>query len=92
MEAQIETSAKLALAIVAAVCDRPLPAILNHRRRSQTAATENETMNTSNMKNLNYSRMLAARLFTAGMLLATVGSASAAIRYVDVNRANPAPP
>ena len=44
------------------------------------------------MKNLNHSRMLAARLFAAGMLLATAGSALADVRYVNVNSASPTPP
>src|SRR6266550_1786950 len=49
-------------------------------------------MKTSIKNNLNHSRTLAARLFAAGTMLAVAGSALAAMRYVDVNSAIPAPP
>src|SRR5439155_19237453 len=47
------------------------------------------------MNNLNHSPTLAPRFFGAAMLLALAGiagSALAAVRYVDVNTANPTPP
>src|SRR5438874_13532905 len=44
------------------------------------------------MNNLNHSQTLAARLFAAGMLLATASSALAAVRYVDLNSASSTPP
>jgi len=41
------------------------------------------------MNNLNHTRSLAARLFAAGLLLASAGTALAAVRrYVDVNSTN----
>ena len=44
------------------------------------------------MNNLNHSRILAARLFAAALLLVSAGSALAAVRYVDVNSTNATPP
>jgi hypothetical protein len=44
------------------------------------------------MNNLNHSRTLAARLFAAGLLLASAASALADVRYVDVNSTNATPP
>jgi hypothetical protein len=43
----------------------------------------------NDMNNLNYSEELAARLFAAGLLLASADSALAEVRDVDVNSANP---
>ena len=40
------------------------------------------------MRNLDHSRILAARLFATGLLLASVSSALADVHYVDVNSAN----
>ena len=37
-------------------------------------------------------RTVAARLSAAGLLLASTGSALAAVRYVDVNSTNATPP
>ena len=44
------------------------------------------------MKNLNHSQMTTARLFAAGVLLASAGSALAAVHYVDMNSTNATPP
>jgi len=44
------------------------------------------------MINLDHSRMLAARLITAALLLAGASSAVANVRYVDVNSTNATPP
>jgi len=40
------------------------------------------------IRNLDHSRILAARLFATGLLLASVSSALADVHYVDVNSAN----
>ena len=44
------------------------------------------------MRNLDHSRILAARLFATGLLLASAGAALAAMHYVDVNSTNATPP
>jgi hypothetical protein len=44
------------------------------------------------MNNPNHLRMLAVRLFAAGLLLTRSGSALADVHYVDVNSANAVPP
>jgi hypothetical protein len=44
------------------------------------------------MNTLNHSRTLAARLFAAGLLLASIGSTLAEVRYVAVNSTKPSPP
>ena len=46
------------------------------------------------MNNLNHSRKMktTAKLFAAGLLLASGGSALAAVHYVDVNSTNATPP
>jgi len=44
------------------------------------------------MRNLDHSRILAARLFATGLLLASAGAALAAVHYVDVNSTNATPP
>ena len=44
------------------------------------------------MNILSHSQTLAARLLTVALLLATAGSALAAVHYVDVNSTNPTPP
>src|SRR5213079_770827 len=44
------------------------------------------------MNALNHSRMFTVLFFAAALLLAGVGSASADVRYVDVNSASPTPP
>src|SRR5258708_10785331 len=48
--------------------------------------------NIKSMNHLNHSQTLAARLFAAGMLLASGGSALAEVHYVDVNSTNATPP
>ena len=44
------------------------------------------------MRNLDHSRILAARLFATGLLLASAGAALAAVHYVDVTSTNATPP
>src|SRR5258708_3145931 len=44
------------------------------------------------MRNLDHSRILAARLFATGLLLASAGAALAGVHYVDVNSTNATPP
>jgi hypothetical protein len=44
------------------------------------------------MRRLVYSRILAARLFATGLLLAGAGDAPAEVHYADVNSTNPTPP
>lgn len=44
------------------------------------------------MNDLNYFQTLAAQLFAAGLYLTAANSALAAVRYVDVNSANPTAP
>ena len=44
------------------------------------------------MRNLDHSRILVARLFATGLLLASAGAALAAVHYVDVNSTNATPP
>jgi PKD repeat protein len=44
------------------------------------------------MNNLNHCRPLAGRLFTASLLVISAGGGLAAVRFVDVNSANPTPP
>ena len=44
------------------------------------------------MRNLEYSRILAARLFATELLMASPGSALAEVHYVDVNSTNATPP
>src|SRR5205814_3458369 len=58
--------------------------------RSIGSRTENKRKRIA-MNNLNHSRTLTARLFAAGMLLASA-SALADVRYVDLNSASNAPP
>ena len=61
-------------------------------RENPIALTTSTIRKRAITRNLDNPRILAARLFATGLLLASTGSALAEVHYVDLNSANAPPP